>query len=1030
MRRQILLLSFLGVGLAHSSLSAALHAAEPQGVLDIRKVPVVDCRVVRGFLGTPVDGSVQSWDYRGTIREYPRTASDGVAYAYLNNDGLHIRLADGESFNTVVLRGGARARMYADVNGLAEPAMREPLCRFEGGREVQTIRLRQLVTARQVSFFGIEGGAIADVGFYRVQDGKAVDRAAVTWTPGPGSYDPPKPQSRFAPESLYLGMKERYGDKQHVIVPLIQAGSAAVPLLLEGGRPVHLVSKPLSPNQGLAAIDLTATMSGPAGPRMLTIVVQDPLDPRLDLMWMELAVQVPGTLELRLDIPDQVLLGSSQLWLTLSSDKDLELQESRFGLNFVSPEVALPEALAWRTLLMRSFFSLLSEPRPWGSYARQRREEFYASSTYAGQCPEFFMTIDCCHALAPADETVRQYREWVYLRNLEKLSEVAPSPEPPAGVPAWAWYARQAWLEVRQITQWWLDERLVPTGEFGGRVGDDTDLYQQFADLPFFEDTGVGARVRAAGAELAELADKQNLREGLNIHATDSLHAYEEGINHLALMARWFYGDPIYLERCMDSARNMEALTIVTADGRRHFRDKSRMGWEDIATPRAPRVDGAANPLMWHTALQVADYNCNPRTLKVLQEWADTWLALMRPGQWATDVEVLTGKVTGSQPNRPLYGGYSTQGVTFTWLYALTGQGRHVEPFLYYYRQKQAPLPANVLLGDVYCLGGLDALDSATLKQLTRSNPALAVYVDGDPGPLVQATIGNPRSSQQGIQTLYDARRWPDMYTTSHQFTDRVFPSLLQYASISYLGGFCHRNKFNPTPAVSWEGFGTDYAALVLRNRRDSVKLLVYSFASQPLSGRMRFWALAHGRYRLTVGPDANGDFQADRIETDESLELARADAIPLTTQPGVVTVVTLEQQRRLDPIHARADLAIAPRDVELREGVLSGTVHNLGSADIDDVVVTIVAEDGRTILRKSLGQLAAPLDLVPRHVGFTLPLPEHVGWASAHAAASVDPRANHPHGLKPILRVVLDPGNQVPELYEGNNEVQLFVAP
>ena len=574
-------------------------------------------------------------------------------------------------------------------------------------------------------------------------------RKAQRWTaqPRPGCPAPVSTirrsqSSGFAPESLYRGMKERYGDRQHHIVPLVKGTGAADSLSLEGGRPVHFVSEPLGDGRGLSAIDLTATISGEAGPRTLTVAVQDPLDPRLDLTWVELEVQVPGRLELQLDVPDQVLLENSQLWLTLRSDKDVQLETPRFGLHFVPKEQALPEALAWRKLLMKSFYSLLSEPRPWGAYGKRPREQFYASSRYAGQCPELFMTIDQCHALAPADDTVRQYREWVYLRNLDKLSDIAPPPEPPAGVPAWAWYPRLAWLEVRRIAQWWLDERLVPTGEFGGRVGDDTDLYQQFADLPFFEDTGVGARVLDGAARLAELADKENLRDGLNLQATDSLHAYEEGINHLALMARWFYGDPIYLERCMESARNMEALTIVTEDGRRHFRDRDRMGFEDLQKPRPPKIDGSASPLMWHTALQVADYNRNPRTLKVLQEWADTWLRFMQPGQWATDVEVLSGKVVDSQPDRPLYGGYSTQGVTFTWLYALTGQGRYVEPFLHYYRQRQAPLPANVLLGDVYCLGGLDTLDQATLQQLARDNPALALYVRSDPGPLLQATIG------------------------------------------------------------------------------------------------------------------------------------------------------------------------------------------------------------------------------------------------------------------------------------------------
>jgi hypothetical protein len=76
-----------------------------------------------------------------------------------------------------------------------------------------------------------------------------------------------------------------------------------------------------------------------------------------------------------------------------------------------------------------------------------------------------------------------------------------------------------------------------------------------------------------------------------------------------------------------------------------------------------------------------------------------------------------------------------------------------MEPFLHYYRQRQAPLPANVLMGDVYCLGGLDALDQATLKQLARSNPAVALYAADDPQPLIQATsavraqLAGPRGS-------------------------------------------------------------------------------------------------------------------------------------------------------------------------------------------------------------------------------------------------------------------------------------------
>jgi hypothetical protein len=1009
MRRPFLLGLFaLVTSFSALAASGAPIALPPGEGVVLHKVAVADCRAVRGFIGNPVDGSVHSWNYSGRPQEYPQTASDGVVYSFNHNDGLHLTLADGEGFDAVVLRGGARGRLYADAGDLTEPRGKQPLCAFTGDAAVQTVRLERRARAEKVSLFGVQGGTVADISFYRIERGMARARATEEWRPAEAVTLPP-PASAFAPESLARAMSERYAEADRRALALVQGPGAGEPLACPQGRAIHFLLPPAAEEQGLAGITLEAKLAGAAGPVTFTAAVQDPLDPRLDLAWVECAAG-PGALRLGLDVPDQVLLKGSRLWLTLRCDADVTLSGPEggapvFRVHTLPPEEALPEALARRKFLLKNFFYLLSEPRPWGAYRGQPREEFYASSQYARQCPELFMTIDQCFALAPGDDTVRQYREWVYLRSLPTLTDVGPPPEPPAGVPAWAWYPRMAWLETRRIAEWWLDERLVPSGEFGGRVGDDSDLYQQFADLPFFESGGVGARLRASAAQLAELADRENLREGLNIHSTDALHACEEGLNHLALMARWNYGDPIYLERCMDSARSMEPLTILTPDGRRHFRDTAKMGVADLEKPHPPAVDGGATPLMWHPALQLADYNRSPRALKLLREWADTWLRFQKPGQWATAVDVLSGKVLQSSPDRPLYGGYRTQACAFTWLAALTGDRRYLEPFLHYYRQGQAPAPADSFLGDADMLGALKDLDAQTLTALAGRSPAAALFLNGDAQPLLRATIGGPRTGQAEVATLYDARRWHDMYTEAHQFTDRVFPSLLERASVAHLGGFCRRNKYNPTLAAGWEGLGTDYGALVLANQANRLKVAVYSFADKPLSGKMRVWGLAHGRYQLSVGADANGDFRIDKATPGRRLELTRGDAVDLTLPPHAVTVIELQQEAALEPVAERADLAIAAREVKLEGTTLRGTLHNIGSADVPDAVVAVLDTAGRTVVRQSLGRLAAPLDLVPRRLPFTLALPRkpEKGW-----------------------KLVLDPDHRVPEIYEGNNEVAL----
>ena len=108
MKPLLLLLGYLPACVAWPQVTSG-PLAPGGGRVIITKLAVVDCRVVRGCFGAPVDGSVHSWDYRGTVREYPNSARDGVGYAYTNNDGVHLELADADGFDVVVLRGGAKS---------------------------------------------------------------------------------------------------------------------------------------------------------------------------------------------------------------------------------------------------------------------------------------------------------------------------------------------------------------------------------------------------------------------------------------------------------------------------------------------------------------------------------------------------------------------------------------------------------------------------------------------------------------------------------------------------------------------------------------------------------------------------------------------------------------------------------------------------------------------------------------------------------------------------------------------------------
>ena len=80
-------------------------------------------------------------------------------------------------------------------------------------------------------------------------------------------------------------------------------------------------------------------------------------------------------------------------------------------------------------------------------------------------------------------------------------------------------------------------------------------MFQVWQCLPMIESEPLGADLKAASHRLTEILLDRYLEEGINRRSMDALHAYEEGVNQLALNAGWNYGDPVHFERVMQAAR-------------------------------------------------------------------------------------------------------------------------------------------------------------------------------------------------------------------------------------------------------------------------------------------------------------------------------------------------------------------------------------------------------------------------------------------------------------------------------------------
>jgi hypothetical protein len=240
------------------------------------------------------------------------------------------------------------------------------------------------------------------------------------------------------------------------------------------------------------------------------------------------------------------------------------------------------------------------------------------------------------------------------------------------------------------------------------------------------------------------------------------------------------------------------------------------------------------------------------------------------------------------------------------------------------------------------------------------------------------------------------------MHTWAEQSADRVAVSKTLVDRL-YLGGTPgKRNKLWPTHTVSWETRNEEFAAWVLQTTPTTLRVWLYNFEPRPQRSRMRTWGLEPGSYEVRLGPDGDGDERLDRSALTKTMDLSRNVPIELTLPARQLTLIEIRRQKESTPLFPRPDLAVVTTDMSYnaKTGVLEYVVHNVGSAAAKEISV-VVRADKREVAQKTIPVLEAPNDLMPRTVRFS-----QTGLGNAKE-----------------IRVVVDPGNRVAEIWEENNE-------
>ena len=722
----------------------------------------------------------------------------------------------------------------------------------------------------------------------------------------------------------------------------------------------------------------------------MNVQVIDPVWPMRTMLDFSFSVKPGEAHTLWLDTRDRMLPNGKSLYLRIASASPefgaAVLEGMRLRLIFKPWDAAKAEHVADRLTQVRDNYANMVEESV-NSRKLNLFNRFDADMTE-------LLRVD------PANDQGRKY--WNEM-NHEQIKPPFTLAAAPAGVPEWAFLQTEDLRQLRRLIEWWVDNRQISDGEFGGGLSDDSDFLNWWPGLAYMG--AIPEKLKTSVNRTLEAIYANGMfTNGLATAQYDELHSYEDGLNVLGQAMMLDYGSPKQLERAMVTAKRLEWLTGLNSAGQRQIRSSYYSGTK-MAEDGVWGWAKSRSYYVFHPALQLVSFNGTPETRKLVTEVADGMLAHRHADA--------NGKMTmhytvNFHTNEDLPG---TQDPWFMlWAaYKWTGDAKYVAPF--------GDSPAASLRQI-----NADALDILKVRDTWGKEVVQGGGSDqrGEGGTPAEANL------QLGWQMSGDTKMLSKLYATQiESAADREFinrEGSLWIDRIYFnngelqrgrLGGVAlMRNYVYPGNVVSWrfdapanEG---SVAILVPEGTPDHIRIVAYNLEETAVTAHMTGWEIDPGMWEVVQGTQAaEGGAVAGATTRRESFERSRELAV--TFAPRTTTVIELRLKEKGVAYWSRPDLGIDAEDVVVAGSTVKVTVHSVGAVDVPGGKVVVRDAGGKVVATAVVPALKAPADLVPKTAVVTLRVP-----------AGFDGRSGS---------VTVECGGSLPEITMMNNRVELGAA-
>jgi len=459
--------------------------------------------------------------------------------------------------------------------------------------------------------------------------------------------------------------------------------------------------------------------------------------------------------------------------------------------------------------------------------------------------------------------------------------------------PEWANLQRKAIEGLTDIIHWWIRERMLKDGQFGGGWGDDCEMWRWWIPIMIaFDDPEI---TKAQAFFSNALLSQKHMKRGYSSRSSDVEHSAEDTADTITPMLHLRPEKTFWQRKAMSAAKLMESRW--TGKNKRGFLQFRNIYLDQPANHRKKKnyaFDTVYHIRVVQPALLLWQQTRDKKLGKLFTAWMDTWTESAMGRSRGKPAGILPpvihwpdGYSSGDKSSKrwwnPAPGGKKLynwpsgmQMMTDTLLlsYHMTGRGKYLSPIHSMAKMYQAYLKnpiRNPRKGSLeWCASKMRFLVPTLAKYrfltgdhryddiLRQSRGYGEFLITGNKNAVAESLRETAKALSQNFEG----------FTSEVRFTDRVLklpkkwfrPMNLPGREMpdtdflfSTLTGEPGRLAYFPMNAVRWLTSSRDIAALVTQSSQNHFSAELFHFGSAPRKMRAELYLLKPGTYKIIL---------------------------------------------------------------------------------------------------------------------------------------------------------------------------------